>query len=291
MSRAGGDTEVKVFVATRLEGVPPGLSRYASVDGSVAGAAVTWDHHVSGESINLDAMPSVIDTTFDGVGTTLADTDALISVLAVLFGGVSKLPRIEILRSACWWCDHLRGAPEATPEEADAGEALHRWVSQQLRLRGDAAFGVLAEELFMVLSQGGELPRLEAKLVPLVGRWSLGSPVAVVRLEEGEHLDPALVYQRTGCTLAVLVKPHSAGGAHYTIGLHPAEDRDLAPLLYELARLEHAHGLPCLGSRPEPGLENWGGRRTVFGSPWNYGSRLSVIEVVAAAHRFLGIDG
>ena len=72
------------FVATRREDVPVGLVRYVSVDGSVPGAAVTWDHHVTGECINLDAMPETFDACgFDGVGTTLADLDAAASAVAV----------------------------------------------------------------------------------------------------------------------------------------------------------------------------------------------------------------
>jgi hypothetical protein len=47
-----------------------------------------------------------------------------------------------------------------------------------------------------------------------------------------------------------------------------------------LATAEHAHGAPSVSSVPGPGSENWGGRATVFGSPWNYGSRLSVDEVM-----------
>src|SRR5512134_889990 len=100
-----------VFVATRLEEVPAGCTRYLSVDGSVPGHALRWDHHVTGERINLEAMPDVIDARdYDGVGTTLADADALASVVAVLLGGKERIPAGArgVLESASFWCDHLK---------------------------------------------------------------------------------------------------------------------------------------------------------------------------------------
>ena len=105
---------MKVFVATRLEDVPEGIRRYASVDGSVPGAEVVWDHHVTGERINLDAMPPVIDLKgLEGVGTTLADTDALASVVVLLCGGASGVDPavLGVLRAASHRCDHLVAAP------------------------------------------------------------------------------------------------------------------------------------------------------------------------------------
>ena len=65
-----------IFVATRREDVPAGCERYLSVDGTVPGNTLRWDHHVTGHAINLDAMPERLDArSYDGVGTTLADAD------------------------------------------------------------------------------------------------------------------------------------------------------------------------------------------------------------------------
>ncbi len=284
---------MKVFVATRLDAVPKGLSRYASVDGSVPGAKVTWDHHVTGEDINLDAMPSVIDDEFDGVGTTMADTDALISVLAVLFGGVSRLPRLGVLRSASWSCDHLTPAPGATANEARLGDRLHQWVSAELRKRGRGAFASLARELFQVLRDEEDLPQADDDDSGLLqtlrerGGLRVDGGLAVLLLEAGETMSPEYFYRVVPCTLALMVEPRRGGGRRYTIGLHPSVSADLGPLLADLARQEHAHGSPCLGPEPRPGNENWGGRATVFGSPWNYGSRLAPEVVEAACRAFL----
>lgn len=63
--------------------------------------------------------------------------------------------------------------------------------------------------------------------------------------------------------------------------------RHFGPALRALARAEHAHGPPALAPDPVPGAENWGGRATVFGSPWNYGSRLEPAEVAGIVERAL----
>ncbi len=70
----GRDRLLRIFIATRAEAVPRECRRFLSVDGSVPGYAVRWDHHATGEHINLDAMPERFDPSdYDGVGTTLAD--------------------------------------------------------------------------------------------------------------------------------------------------------------------------------------------------------------------------
>jgi hypothetical protein len=89
--------------------------------------------------------------------------------------------------------------------------------------------------------------------------------------------------------VGVVVRDHPRGGVAYTVGVNPAvDDVDLGPALQALAAREFAHGPPCLRATPGPGSENWGGRRTVFGSPWNHGSRLSPREVAEAVAGALG---
>ena len=45
---------MRFFVATHAAQIPADVTRFLSVDGSVPGAVVTWDHHVTGERVNLD---------------------------------------------------------------------------------------------------------------------------------------------------------------------------------------------------------------------------------------------
>ncbi len=286
-----------LFVATREADVPPGVRRYASVDGSVPGAVLTWDHHVSGEPVSLDSLPERVSLEgLDGLGTTLADTDAIVGAAVLLRGGLGAIDArsLAILRSASYWCDHLRKAPGVEGELDRLGRGLHEYCVRQL-LRGTRSesgrfFAELVRELEGALARGEPLPYLEpsraaAPDLRALGRLHEHGPVALVELRGlGAPVEPLELYAQHRCPVAVTVAEHSRHGARYTVGVNPHVDRaprDLSPALEALARAEHAHGPPCLVPSPGPGTENWGGRATVFGSPWNYGSRLAPLEVVA----------
>ncbi len=289
-----------LFVATRHEQIPPGCSHYASVDGSVPGAAVTWDHHVTGELVNLDAMPAEIDASaFDGVGTTVADTDAVVSAAAVLVGGSARIrpETMAVLLSASHWCDHLGPHPAQTVAANAAGRGLHGHVvaglAEQERSASDSAFAALTYELASAVASGSPLPYDTTVLdradhVALVldqeGRITRRGLVGVVDSRGTHQPLPGALYARFDCPIGLFIADHPAGGLRYTVGLHPARHggpSSLRPVLDALARAEFAHGWPALGAEARPGMENWGGRDTVGGSPWNYGSRLSPDEVVA----------
>jgi hypothetical protein len=291
------------FVATRRDDVPA-QGGFLSVDGSVPGASETWDHHVTGERINLDAMPLRLDPApYTAIGTTLADTDALACVVAARAGGEGALPddvRV-VLRAASERCDHLvawAGAPAHLQEVADA---LHRHVQQALAAAGpgevSTTFARLCDEVTAALEAGTPLPgaapdatvaahlrRLERE-----ARVRQHAAVAALDLRGLPDLPADALHALHAAPVAVFVRDHPQGGVAYTVGVHPGHPQapdDLTPILVALAAAELQHGPPCARASPGPGSENWGGRRTVFGSPWNYGSRLTPEEVVAcvAAH-------
>lgn len=279
-----------VFVATRPEGVPDRLVRFASVDGSVSGAWVTWDHHVTGEAINLDAMPRVIDVDdIDGIGTTAADTDALASVVATAFGGELALPAEvrAVLRAASYRCDHLRADPSASPEADRLGAGLHAFVSRELAAE-PGSFGRLCRVVADAIAEDRPLPWSEPGDRSDVARRLVGSgrrlgPVLVIDVQGiSPPLDPANVYAVTAAPVVVFLSRHADGGRRYTVGVHPANassPQSLEPALLALARAEFACGPPCRAAESGPTAENWGGRDNVFGSPWNFGSRLAPEEV------------
>ena len=293
-----------VFVATRRADVPAPLAHYLSVDGSVPGSAVRWDHHVTGERINLEAMPPHVDAAeFDGVGTTLADADALASVVAVLLGGKARIPppALELLESASYWCDHLRAHPDHTDEVNRLGRGLLDAIDHRLQGRGrrasGEAFAVLCREIAEGIARGETLPYLDtwpeqvrrARALADAGALQLCGQIALVDLRGAPDIEPAAIYAEHPCPVAVHVERHDDGGPRYTVGLHPhleAAPTDLREALWALARAEFACGPPALAAEPYPGNENWGGRARVFGSPWNYGSRLppgTVVDIVAQA--------
>ncbi len=292
--------ELHVFVATRASDALSVCHRYFSVDGSVPGAVSTWDHHVTGERINLDAMPATIDASeVDGIGTTLADTDALTSIVAVMFGGPARLPMKTraIFEAASHRCDHLAPHPAHSGEIDRLGVGLHGWVSEALAAEPaesvSAVFARLCAEVAERVADDQDLPYstvrhdaacADAERIDAEGRIERHGSVALIDMRDVPSVPPEALYARFDCPVAVVLDSHPAGGIRYVVGVNPfAFDapRDLRPSLEALALAEFAHGAPAVLPRPGPGSENWGGRATVFGSPWNFGSRLAPADVVA----------
>lgn len=298
---------IEIFVATRLDDVPPGCVRYVSVDGSVPGASVTWDHHRTGELINLDAMPDEFDPTpFDGVCTTLADADAVSSAVAFLLGGKARVPahELRVLLSASHWCDHLAPHPALDGEINRLGRGLLDAIDGEMRAGGaptSASFAAAVRRLTAAIEAGEVLPysdrfevqRARAEALDRDGRIVRRGAVAVVDTRGLDGVDPLATYERHRCPVSVLVGTHPRGGPRYTVGTNPlVHERvaDVTAALRALGAAEFAHGPPALSPEPVAGSENWGGRRTVFGSPWNYGSRLGVDEVVATVAAALNLS-
>lgn len=293
----------RIFVATRTIEIPADARPFVSVDGSVQGALATWDHHVTGEPVNLDAMPPLVEVPdLRGIGTTMADTDALASVVAVLAGGKARLPGpvLGALHAASHRCDHLVRAPGSSDEADRVGLALHRWVSGQLAAAGSSVstvFEALCLDVHERVRHGLPLPAAPpGPAVPVQalfdeGRVKLGRTVASFDLRDRGGMPPEALQAAHDRRVAVIVQSRHGGGVAYTVGVNPFIERplvDIRPALVALARAEHRHGPPCLAPDPVPGAENWGGRASVFGSPWNYGSRLEPAEVVEICERELG---
>jgi hypothetical protein len=301
------NSHLRIFVATRAGDVPAGCARLLSVDGTVPGFTRRFDHHTTGERINLDSMPDMIDARdLDGVGTTLADMDAVASVVVVLLGGRSRVPTgaLAILESASHWCDHLVPHPAHDAESNRLGRGLLDTVARSLE--GSHAtvserFSDECRKLADAIVRGAPLPysdafvgeQAKAEALARDGRVHSEGPVAWLDLRGRGPIDPLALYAVHRASVAVTVASRRDGGWSYSVGTNPlVEPRpaDLSPALRALAAAEYAHGAPARGPEPVPENENWGGRATVFGSPWNYGSRLGPEEVVAIVKRALAID-
>ena len=294
------------FVATHAAAVPSGLRRFVSVDGSVPGAVRTWDHHITGERVNLDAMPDFDPLHgIEAVGTTAADTDSIVSAVAAARGGKAALPPgvLEVFRAASHLCDHLVPLEGIDEPTSIAARGFDRWVRAELARRcpeGTAAeesraFGDLVDILLGTLARGEGLPSASrddgdpsvARALLDAGRIRLQGGVAIVDLRGARPVPPELTYALHPAPVAVTVSAHEDGGVRYTVGVNPLvpHPEDLRAALVALAAREHAHGPPAVAPTPVPGSENWGGRATVFGSPWNYGSRLAPEEVAEIVGR------
>lgn len=99
----------------------------------------------------------------------------------------------------------------------------------------------------------------------------------------GHSVDPRSFYQaiqshsQTLRPEAITMRDHRLGGNQYTLGsipLHPKQHTlDYTQGTFE--RLTQAE------QTKNPNTGNWGGRRTVGGSPWNHPSNLTIEEIVA----------
>jgi hypothetical protein len=286
-----------VFTATRLEQVPAGMRSYLSVDGTVPGACRAYDHHVTGEPINLDAMPADVDTaSIDAVCTTQADADAMASMVAVMFGGASRVPAAAlcVLKSASWWCDHLVGHPALDDNANRLGLGLRGALAHAL---GDlhtpetgAPLQAFVHAAALAAAAGQALPfapedthELDvARKLDGEGRLLRVGRVAILDTRGVDRPRPEAVYRLHGCPVGLTFGQHRGGGLKYTVGVNPFVRpvvQDLRPALRAVAAAEFLLGPPVLGPLPEPGQENWGGRAAVFGSPWNHGSRLEPLMV------------
>jgi hypothetical protein len=298
---------IRLFVATALEQIPGDVTRFVSVDGTVPGCALAWDHHVTGEPTNLDCMPAAIDLGgFDGLATTMADTDAVASAVVALLGGRDAVPPhlYAVFVSASHWCDHLRAYPEHTEDTSRLGRGLLDHVATLLAAAApaqkSATFEAICRGLEADVRAGRPLPFRDgfavhrARAADLVreGRIYAVGPVGVLDLRDVPSIDPAAAYERVAERVALFVYRHNDGRLRYTVGVNPNGPSplpDLIPALDALATAEFSHGPPALAPSRRPGSENWGGRAAAGGSPWNYGSRLAIDEVAEIVTKALGL--
>lgn len=281
---------IRLFVAARIQDVPKDVHRYASVDGVVPGATWVWDHHQSGEPINLDVLPEHFDPeVLDGLASTHVDSDGILSAVTVLLGGKAHLTPEQraLFATACHYCDHLTPHPDYDAEANARGERLHRAIMHGLsRIQGRSArFEQRVCDLFARIQAGEPLPERDpaedydpdlARTLRAQGRIRRVGDVALVDLSGLHHPDVWSVYAAHGAPVGVHYDRHRDGGFVYSVGINPVGGRklrDLRPVLKKVAAREYAFGPPTLS--PDPGELNWGGRAEVFGSPWNYGSRIA----------------
>ncbi len=268
------------FIATKSDEAPSG--RFISVDGSVPGATVTYDHHKSGERINLDAMPETVSIEgIDGVGTTMMDADAIVSAAVCVLGGIAAVPTqyVPVLRSASFWCDHLVGDPSQDEAANHVGLGLMASMKNQgfaatkaiasQKYAGDVrqltnqdispVFAELTTAMIDVIRAGESLPcdfaylatvdkheeTLRTPLADGSSRVSINGSVALLNLRGLGYMDPLAQYRLHTCPVQVMYADGKPGepGLKYTVGVHPAGAQP--DLRSALAALQAAEAAAC----------------------------------------------
>lgn len=291
--------DVDFIVST--EPLPSGKRPVIGVDGPVRGADLCFDHHATGEPVNLLAIPEAVPRP-GTIATTLLDSDAVISAAVVLLRAGAEHGAVQAvwapLYEAAHFCDHL--IPSGRHPGAErAGLGLHCWLKARGFARAEAlaraagevrqdsrgqlrpspsfetkgkVFRELTLELLAAI-RGGSLPCDLSYLDRLAGMEEearrgvrqVDGRVTVLVLDG--YVDPLAFYRVVDTDLAVVVGAQAEGAWRYTIGVHPrAYGRiDLGPVF---ARL----------NAREPG---WGGRSNAGGSPLGTGSRIAADELLA----------
>ena len=110
-------------------------------------------------------------------------------------------------------------------------------------------------------------------------RVSIHGNVALLNLRGLGYMDPLAQYRLHTCPVQVMYADAKPGdtGLKYTVGVHPAGSQpDLRPALATLQAAEAEAWVAAGETQPEG---TWGGRAGVFGSPFNYGSKLEPAKV------------
>jgi hypothetical protein len=248
------------------------------VDGPVAGADATYDHHATGEVVNLLAVPTRVPRPRT-LATTMLDADAVLSAAVVLLRSAGEEDAVQevwpVIFEAAHLCDHL--VPSGFHLQAErAGLGLYCWLKERgFASEGSRASVFRALTLAMVSAiRDGVLPfdltylerldRMEreahAAIQTIAGRVTVLAPVG--------YVDPLALYRVVDTDLSLIAIPREDGATGYHLGVHPRAYAhvDLRPALAALAA-------------QEPG---WGGRANTGGSPLEKGSRLPVAAVLAA---------
>ncbi len=290
---------VPEFVVTeaRIEGFPRPV---VGVDGPVQGADVSFDHHATGEPVNLLAIPEAVPLP-GTIATTMLDSDAVISAAVVLLRARNEHDAVQavwaLLYEAAHFCDHLIPSGQYLEVER-AGLGLHCWLKAKGFSLGESlarAAGELREDSRGQLRPSpsfetksrvfGELTlelvaAIRAKSLPCDfdyldrlaamedearrGIHRVDGCVTVLTLDS--YVDPLALYRVIDTDVSVIAGSTPDGASHYTIGVHPrAYGR--VDLTTVFARL----------SKREPG---WGGRSNAGGSPLGKGSGLGLDELL-----------
>lgn len=291
--------DVAFVVTTRL--VESNRRPVVGVDGPVQGADVCFDHHTTGERVNLLAVPEAVP--FPGtIATTMLDSDAIISAAVVLLRGKGENSEVRAVREALYeaahYCDYLLPSGNY-PQAEEAGLGLHCWLKEKGFTLGEVRAWAVGElrpdgnkrlrpvpsqrtqsEVFRDLTlalvtaiQRGSLPR-DFTYMERLKEMEREAKRAILRVEGNvtvlspdRYIDPLALYHVVDTDLVVIMGKLANGVFRYSIGVHPRaySRRDLRPVFDRLNTLE-------------PG---WGGRANAGGSPFVNGSRISVDDLLA----------
>jgi hypothetical protein len=259
------------------------------VDGSIEGYKA-YDHHKTGEKINLDAMPPIIQDIPEVVATTQIDSDAICSAVVVYFGGERKIDTryADVFRTASTFCDYLIPNEDFDKETNTRGLGLHLYMKEKgikLINRFDEVgskersfvFDSLCRMLIEIIESGDELPndtsylnRIE-KQIKLAQTSIIHQDELLTAIYAKEFIDPIASYRVITTPLLVIKSDYKDGLFKYSVGVNPKFYGD--------------YHIKTLFDYINENIENgWGGRNIAGGSPFK-GTEMPVEKLIRIIHR------
>lgn len=306
-------------------------AKIIDVDGKTRTEGVVFkvfDHHRTGEVVNLDTIPAEINVSGYELATHLFDTDYILSAVTLHLGGRSRVGEndLRLMRSASEWCDQL-DSTESDKEIRQLGLGLHLYIMGRYiakrdelgRVRGEVEItadgktkpdlsdatdseiaGMIADEIIQAIANG-ELIKLqdveylshrEENQELFRKSCILNDDVLAITIAN-EFIDPLFSYELVKGDIQVngskkVDKDGSLIGYKYTVGIKPIArgNYNLLPLIGIFNQVD-PHVIDQI-ARPGHLPITWGGRESVFGSPFNIHSGLDPKEIEKIIKENLG---
>jgi len=260
------------------------------VDGSLDGFRA-YDHHLTGEKINLDAMPDLITDMPEIVVTKQIDTDAICSGVVVYFGGEKNLDSkyIQIFRSASHYCDYLIADEQINDEINEKGLGLHLYLKEKgvnylkiypeiTNTERSIVFEKLCYSIIDIIKKSKILPsdkaylkRIEKQIITAKDSIIHKDNLVTV-ISSRDFIDPIAAYKVIDTPLLILQTPIDKGINKFSIGVNP----DFY-IEYNIKGL-----FEYINNNYEKG---WGGRNIAGGGPFK-GSILPINKIIEILHIF-----
>lgn len=273
------------------------------VDGSIKGYK-SYDHHITGEKINLDAMPKSISNIPKIVCTTLLDTDAICSAVTVYFGGESNIDKkyIDIFRTASTYCDHLIPNDDFSQEINRKGLGFHLYLKEKGfktlgkcdKINNDSksdVFNDLCNEIIHLIKNGADLPNDTSYLNRIDGQTELAKQSIVytdeliTAISSDTYIDPLAYYKVINTPLAITQTQLEYKTINTPLTVMQTQKSECDIQLYKYGigvnpKYYGDYGLKNLFTYLNNNIEEgWGGRNITGGSPYK-GSTLPLKTLV-----------
>lgn len=284
----------------------------------------TFDHHRSGEEINLDTVPeNVPSLEWKEIATHMLDSDFIISSAVILAWWKEQIQpeMLKILESASRYCDLLEDKTETDEAIKKRGLWLHlylkniwfkmtndltkeKWETREgfwgkiLPNASDSTMSEIADKLVydilwtIVSKDVSKIDNLQdetylAKKPEFLKKAEdacTRNEKDFTTIQTGEYIDPLFIYDFVKWDIVIMTSEQE-NEQRFSIWAKPSSNLDLTNLTKKLNAIDPN----VINQKVEEWkrANTWGWRPTVFGSPFQINSWLTVEQVEEEVSKFL----